>query len=106
MAELKGTLEKFSKSFWTGNQNSFSFEVTSVSFEPGVEVDALWKGKWLELCGAGIVHRECHKSFRSRLDKVARFAFGMGVDRLVMLRYGVDDIRNLYNGDLRLINQF
>ena len=106
MAELKGTLEKFFKEF-LGEETKIRFRSSYFGFvEPGVEVDVMWKGKWLEMLGAGIVHPSVIKA--SGLDpKVWKgFAFGMGVDRLVMLRYGIDDIRHLYSGDLRLINQF
>ncbi|MFA6095335.1 MAG: phenylalanine--tRNA ligase subunit alpha [Candidatus Paceibacterota bacterium] len=106
MAELKGALERFFREF-LGPDVEIRFRSSYFGFvEPGVEVDALWKGKWLELCGAGIVHP--HVIAAAGLDPAVwkGFAFGMGVDRLVMLRYGIDDIRHMYSGDLRLINQF
>lgn len=106
MAELKGTLERFFKEF-LGPDAKIRFRSSYFSFvEPGVEVDVWYKGKWLEMLGAGIVHPAVITA--AGLDpKIWKgFAFGMGVDRLVMLRYGVDDIRHLYSGDLRLINQF
>ncbi len=111
MAELKGTLERFFKEF-LGPDAKIRFRSSYFGFvEPGVEVDVWWKdasgnGKWLELVGAGIVHPKVIEA--AGLDpKIWKgFAFGFGVDRLVMLRYGIDDIRHLYSGDLRLINQF
>ena len=106
MAELKGTLERFFKEF-LGPDTRIRFRSSFFGFvEPGVEVDVWYKGAWLEMLGAGIVHPKVIQA--AGLDpKVWKgFAFGMGVDRLVLLRYGVDDIRHLYSGDLRLINQF
>ncbi len=65
-----------------------------------------WKDRWLEILGAGLVHPNVISS--GGLDPAVwqGFAFGGGIDRLIMLRYGIDDIRHLYSGDLRLINQF
>ncbi len=106
MAELKGTLEFFFKEF-LGPEAKVRFRPSYFAFvEPGVEVDVWWKDKWLEVFGAGIVHPNVLKS--AGLDPQAwqGFAFGGGIDRLVLLRYGIDDIRHLYSGDLRLINQF
>lgn len=106
MAELKGTLERFFQEF-LGPETRVRFRSSYFGFvEPGVEVDVWWKDKWLEMFGAGIVHPRVIES--AGLDpKVWKgFAFGGGIDRLVLLRYGIDDIRHLYSGDLRLINQF
>ena len=106
MAELKGTLEFFFKEF-LGPEAKVRFRPSYFAFvEPGVEVDVWWKDKWLEVFGAGIVHPNVIKS--AGLDPALwqGFAFGGGIDRLVLLRYGIDDIRHLYSGDLRLINQF
>lgn len=106
LTELKGTLEYFFKEL-IGPEAKIRFRPSYFGFvEPGVEVDVWFKGRWLEIFGAGLVHPFVIKS--SGLDpKIWKgFAFGGGIDRLVMLRYGVDDIRHLYSGDLRLINQF
>ncbi len=106
MTELKGTLEFFFKEF-LGPDVKMRFRPSYFGFvEPGVEVDVWWKDRWLEMFGAGIIHPHVIQS--AGLDpKVWKgFAFGGGVDRLVMLRYGIDDVRHLYSGDLRLINQF
>lgn len=106
MAELKGTLEFFYKRF-LGPEARIRFRPSYFSFvEPGVEVDAYWKGKWLEMCGAGLVHPSVMRAGGFDPDRWKGFAFGGGIDRLVMLRYGIDDVRHLYNGDLRLVNQF
>lgn len=106
MAELKGTFEYFFKEF-IGSDAEVRFRPSYFGFvEPGVEVDVKWNGKWLELFGAGIIHPNVLKSAGLNSDEWKGFAFGGGIDRLVMIRYGIDDIRHLYSGDLRLINQF
>jgi len=74
--------------------------------EPAVEVDVWWKDKWLEIFGAGPVHPNVLRDAGINPDEWKGFAFGGGIDRLIMLRYGIDDIRHIYSGDLRLINQF
>ncbi len=106
MSELKGTLEYFFKEF-LGPDAQVRFRLSYFAFvEPGVEVDVWWGNRWLEVFGAGLVHPEVLRA--SGLDPAVwkGFAFGGGIDRLIMLRYGIDDIRHLYSGDLRLINQF
>ena len=76
--------------------------------EPGVEVDGRSKGddKWLELAGAGMVHPRVLNGVGIDSRKYQGFAFGFGIDRLAMLKYGIPDIRLFYQGDLRLVNQF
>lgn len=106
MAELKGTLERFFKEF-LGPQAKIRFRSSYFGFvEPGVEVDVWWKDQWLEACGAGLVHPNVIRASGLDPQTWKGFAFGFGVDRLVMMRYGIDDNRHLYSGDLRLINQF
>lgn len=112
MAELKGTLEYFFREF-LGPEAKVRFRASFFGFvEPGVEVDVWWKregeaeGKWLEMFGAGLVHPHVFRSAGLDPEKWQGFAFGGGIDRLVLLRYGIPDVRYLYNGDLRLINQF
>jgi phenylalanyl-tRNA synthetase alpha chain len=114
MAELKGTLERFCKEFF-GPDIKIRFRSSYFGFvEPGVEVDVWWKdtlnpsaqGRWLEIFGAGLVHPNVLKASGLNPTEWRGFAFGGGIDRLLMVRYGIDDIRHLYSGDLRLINQF
>ncbi len=106
MSELKGTLEYFFKKF-IGPDAQIRFRSSYFAFvEPGIEVDVLWKGRWLEVMGAGIVHPSVLEASGLDPKKWSGFAFGGGIDRLIMLRYGIDDVRHLYSGDLRLINQF
>ncbi|MBU3669008.1 MAG: phenylalanine--tRNA ligase subunit alpha [Candidatus Taylorbacteria bacterium] len=106
MADLKGTLEFFAKEFF-GPETEIRFRPSYFPFtEPGVEVDVRWKDKWLEVLGGGLTHPEVLEAGGLDPKKWQGFAFGMGLDRMVMLKYGIDDIRQMYNGDLRLVNQF
>ncbi|MDE1874808.1 MAG: phenylalanine--tRNA ligase subunit alpha [Patescibacteria group bacterium] len=106
MAELKWVLERFFKEF-LGPESKIRFRSSYFGFvEPGVEVDVWFRGKWLEVVGAGIVHPKVFSAAGLDPNVWKGFAFGFGVERLVLMRYGIDDIRHLYSGDLRLINQF
>ena len=69
--------------------------------EPSVEFDMKWGDKWLEICGAGMVHPNVLKNCNINPDEYQGFAFGFGWDRLAMLKYGLDDIRAFYDGDVR-----
>lgn len=106
LAELKGTLEHIFKKFF-GPDTEIRFRPSYFPFvEPAVEVDVRWNNKWLEVLGAGLVHPNVFKAAGINPDEWQGFAFAFGVDRLVMLKYGIDDIRHLYDGDLRFVNQF
>jgi len=106
MAHLKGVIEAFAKEFF-GEKTEIRFRPSYFPFtEPSVEVDVKFNGKWLEMLGAGLVHPNVLKSVGHDPKKYQGFAFGVGIDRLVLVRYGIPDIRMLYNGDLRVINQF
>ena len=106
MAELKGALEYFFKEF-LGEGAKIRFRPSYFAFvEPGVEVDVWWKDGWMEVFGAGLVHPKVFKASGLDPNEWKGFAFGGGIDRLILARYGIDDIRHLYSGDLRLINQF
>ena len=74
--------------------------------EPGVEVDMKFKGKWLEIAGAGMVHPKILDNMKLDPNEWQGFAFGTSVDRLAMIKYKIDDIRLFYSGDLRFIKQF
>jgi phenylalanyl-tRNA synthetase alpha chain len=63
-------------------------------------------GRWIEIMGAGMVHPNVLRAAGIDPEVYQGFAFGMGIDRLGVLRYGIDDIRLMYNGDLRFVNQF
>lgn len=74
--------------------------------EPGFDVDIKYKEKWMEILGSGMVHPKVLKNMGLDPEKVSGFAFGMGVDRLVMKKYGIEDIRSFYAGDMRFLKQF
>lgn len=74
--------------------------------EPGLEVDIQLNGKWLEVMGAGMVHPKVFDAVKYDPKKVRGFAFGLGLERLAMIKYKIPDIRLFYSGDLRFINQF
>lgn len=118
MAHLKGTLYEFSRRFF-GPERRVRFRCDYFPFvEPGAEMAiecAVCHGKgcrlcggsgWVEILGAGMVHPEVLKRVGIDPRVYTGFAFGMGVERLPMLRYGIDDIRLFYSGDLRFLEQF
>jgi len=110
MAHLKGVLEHFFKAYF-GPDVLIRFRPSFFPFvEPGVEVDMQLKKngkeKWLEMLGAGMVHPNVLRAAGIDPEIWSGFAFGGGVDRLIMLKYGIEDVRLLYGGDLRLVNQF
>jgi phenylalanyl-tRNA synthetase alpha chain len=105
LADLKGTLEYFFRNFF-GPDSQIRFRPSFFPFvEPGVEVDVMFNGKWLEVMGAGVVHPNVLTAAGVDPKEYSGFAFGGGLDRLVMIKHDIKDIRLLYNGDLRVINQ-
>ncbi len=115
MAHLKGTLQKFFEEFFKGSVE-VRFRPSFFPFvEPGVEVDMRLtgadapeklRGRWIEIMGAGMVHPNVLRAGKIDPNVYSGFAFGMGIDRLAMLYFGVDDVRHFYSGDLRFVNQF
>jgi phenylalanyl-tRNA synthetase alpha chain len=106
LGHLKGTVEHFLKKLY-GDDVVIRFRPSFFPFvEPGVEVDMLFNGKWLEMGGAGMVHPNVLKSAGIDPTIWKGFAFGFGVDRLVMRQNNIPDVRMIYDGDLRFINQF
>ena len=107
MAELKGVLSHFMKEFF-GDDTEIRFRPSFFPFtEPSVEVDVKMKdGKWLEVLGAGMVHPNVLDNAGIDSKKYKGFAFGVGIDRLAILKYGIPDIRMFYGGDLRFLSQF
>lgn len=102
---LKGTLLGFFKELF-GESTEIRLRPSFFPFvEPGFEVDVKVGEKWLEVCGAGMVHPNVFKSVGYDDSKVTGFAFGMGLDRLMMIKFGIPDVRLGYQGDLRF-NQF
>ena len=110
LGHLKWTLETFFSKFF-GTHTTIRFRPGYFPFvEPGVEVDVEYtssKGtKWLELLGAGMVHPSVLKNGGIDPDTYQGFAFGVGIERLLLIRHEIDDIRLFLSGDLRLVNQF
>jgi phenylalanyl-tRNA synthetase alpha chain len=106
VAHLKGVLETFLKEFF-GSDTEMRFRPCFFPFvEPGIEVDIKRGDKWLEILGGGLTHPDVLRAAGINPDEWQGFAFGAGIDRLVLLKYGIVDIRDLYSGDLRVINQF
>jgi phenylalanyl-tRNA synthetase alpha chain len=108
LANFRYLVEEFFRELFRGQKISFRFRPSFFPFvEPGLEVDIqIGKGKWLEVMGAGMVHRNVFDAVRYNPDKIRGFAFGVGLDRLAMIKYGVPDIRFFYSGDLRFVRQF
>ncbi|MBX7402914.1 phenylalanine--tRNA ligase subunit alpha [Clostridium chauvoei] len=117
-ADLKGTLELFAKKMF-GDKVKTKFRSHHFPFtEPSAEMDAtcfvcqgegcrVCKGSgWIELLGCGMVHPQVLRNCGIDPEVYSGFAFGFGVDRMVMLKYGIDDIRLLYESDMRFLNQF
>jgi phenylalanyl-tRNA synthetase alpha chain len=106
LADLKGTLTHLYKKLF-GDDVEIRFRPSYFPFvEPAFEVDMKWGDRWLEICGAGLVHPNVFTAAGLDSTKWQGFAFGGGLDRLLMLKYGITDIRELYQGDLRFIRQF
>lgn len=106
MANLKTVLRVFANNY-LGDDVEIRFRPSFFPFtEPSVEVDFLWNGTWIEFGGAGMVDPNVFKAVGYDPEKVSGFAFGLGVERLCMRRHGITDIRDLYSGDLRFLQQF
>lgn len=106
LQHLKGMFETLFERFY-GEKVNIRFRPGYFPFvEPGVELDMEYKGRWLELLGAGMVHPTVLKNGGIDPDKYTGFAFGMGIERILMIRHNIDDVRNFHTGDLRFVNQF
>jgi phenylalanyl-tRNA synthetase alpha chain len=106
-ANLKAVLHQFVESYFE-RKAELRFRASYFPFtEPSAEVDVEWeKGKWLEILGCGMVHPNVLEMANIDPEEFTGYAFGMGVDRLAMLRYGVTDLRTFYENDLRFLRQF
>ena len=105
VANMKWVLSEFFKKF-LGDDAEIRLRPSFFPFvEPGFEIDVKHNGKWMEVLGAGMVHPNVLKNCGLDPEKWQGFAFGFGVDRLAMIKFGIPDIRLFYQGDLRL-NQF
>ena len=110
-AELKGTIVAFAKQFF-GDDVKYRFRPSFFPFtEPSAEVDIWWEqkgkpGKWLEIMGCGMVDPNVFDNVGIDNEKYVGYAFGMGVERIAMLKYGVNDIRIFFDNDKRFLKQF
>jgi phenylalanyl-tRNA synthetase alpha chain len=112
LGHLKWTLEEFCKAFFEVDEVRMRFRASHFPFtEPSMEVDidaaAIGKpGKWLEILGSGMVHPNVIRNCGLDPDKYQGFAFGMGLDRITMLKYGIPDLRDMFSADLRWLRHY
>ncbi len=106
-ANLKAILHEFVEAFFE-RKAELRFRPSYFPFtEPSAEVDVRWgEGKWLEILGCGMVHPNVLESAGVDSEKYTGYAFGIGIERLAMLRYGVSDLRTFFENDLRFLRQF
>ena len=110
-ADLKGTLSEFVRAFF---ERDFEMRFRPSYFpftEPSAEVDIAWQQpdgstRWLEVLGCGMVHPNVLRNVGIDPERYTGFAFGLGVERFAMLRYGVDDLRSFFDNDVRFLRQF
>ena len=111
-ADLKAVYTNFLRCFFETEDLAVRFRPSYFPFtEPSAEIDMMFtsgprKGRWLEISGSGQVHPSVVRNFGFDPDKTIGFAFGSGLERLAMLRYGIDDLRIFFDGDLRFLHQF
>ena len=122
LADLKGTVTQFCRAFFERDDIAIRFRPSYFPFvEPGVEIDMAWSRNermesnserknggvsYLEIAGAGVVHPEVLRNGGIDPEKYSGFAFGMGLDRLAMIKYGVNDLRLFFENDLKFLAQF
>jgi len=106
-ADLKSVIADFLQNYFETEDMQVRFRPSFFPFtEPSAEMDMSWKGGWLEIGGCGMVHPNVLKHVGIDSEKYIGFAFGMGVERLAMLRYGVNDLRLFFENDLQFLKQF
>ncbi len=109
-ADLKGTVEQFLRTFFEDENLSVRFRPSYFPFtEPSAEFDIQWassKTGWLEVGGCGMVHPNVLQASGVDPEQYMGFAFGLGVERLAMLRYGVNDLRMFFENDVKFLEQF
>lgn len=111
-ADLKGVYTDFLRAFFETDNLSVRFRPSFFPFtEPSAEIDMMFtsgpnQGRWLEISGSGQVHPQVVRNFGLDPERYIGFAFGSGLERLTMLRYGVNDLRQFFEGDLRFLRQF
>jgi len=106
-ANLKAVLHEFVEAYFERKTN-LRFRPSYFPFtEPSAEVDVLWEeGRWLEILGCGMVHPNVLEAAGVDPEEYTGYAFGMGIERLTVLRYGVNDLRTFFENDLRFLKQF
>ena len=106
-ADLKGVVVDFLRKFFERDELKVRFRPSFFPFtEPSAEIDMSFGDGWLEISGAGQVHPNVLRAVGIDPERYQGFAFGMGPDRLAMLRYGVNDLRAFFENDLRFLRQF
>mgnify|MGYP000461592516 CR=1 FL=1 len=106
-AHLKGVLVDFFRRFFEDDRLQIRFRPSFFPFtEPSAEIDMSFGDGWLEVGGCGMVHPNVLRNVNIDSERYQGFAFGLGPDRLTMLRYGVNDLRLFYENDLRFLKQF
>ena len=106
-ANLKGVVQSFLQSFFEDENLTIRFRPSYFPFtEPSAEIDMSWNDGWLEIGGCGMVHPNVLKHVNIDSEMYQGFAFGLGVERLTMLKYGINDLRHFFNHDLRFLEQF
>ena len=118
MGHLKGCLQEFLKMFFETDDVIIRLRPSFFPFtEPSAEVDIGYKienteikigsnDKWLEILGCGMVHRKVIENIGLDPDEYQGFAFGIGIDRMAMLKYGLNDIRKFFDSDMRWLNHY
>ena len=105
-SDLKGTLYELARRIF-GPTRKVRFRCDFFPFvEPGVDMSIDWKGEWIEILGAGMVHPKVFEGVGYDPNVYSGFAFGMGPERIAMLRYDIEDIRQFFSNDLRFLSQF
>ena len=110
--DLKFVFSDFLRQFFETDELEVRFRPSFFPFtEPSAEIDIAFatgplKGRWLEVCGCGQVHPNVVRNYGLDPETHIGFAFGIGADRFAMLRYGIDDLRLMFDGDLRFLSQF
>ena len=106
-ANLKGVVQSFLQRFFEDENLTIRFRPSYFPFtEPSAEIDMSWNDGWLEIGGCGMVHPNVLKHVNIDPEMYQGFAFGLGVERLTMLKYGINDLRHFFNHDLRFLEQF
>ena len=111
-ADLKGVFLDFMRTFFEDSNITLRFRPSYFPFtEPSAEIDIAFstgpmKGKWLEVSGSGQVHPQVIRNMGLDPERYIGFAFGCGIERLTMLRYGINDLRLFFDGDMRFLQQF